>query len=157
MAHKEESPTMAWDEWEQLKAEAAERTSTGMQLNGALPPGDPSAGSRLKSEKRVWSKAGGELKELKGALGKAATKLQEGQQGLGDTAGCRSAAAQKELFESWEKYVDKVRGRCGALGALLERSGHDLSMPDSEVKGELDRISHRYKDTKAVGGQAKGE
>ncbi|KPC61317.1 hypothetical protein ADL29_24925 [Streptomyces chattanoogensis] len=148
---------MAWDEWEQLKAEAAERATTGMQLNSAWPPSDPSAGSRLKSEKRVWSKAGDDLKGLKDDLGKAATKLREGQQGLGDTAGCRSAAAQKELYESWEKYVDKVRGRCGALGALLERSGHDLSMPDSEVKDELDRISLRYKDTEAVGGQAKGK
>lgn len=151
---------MAWDEWEQLKAEAAARTSTGMQLNQLASKSDGgSAGvsGRLKSEKRVWSKAGNDLEGLKDDLGKAATKLQEGQQGLGDVAGCQSAAAQKDLYESWEKYVGKVRGRCGALGALLERSGHDLSMPDSEVKGELDRIRLRYKDTEAVGGQAKGK
>ncbi|MGW1837623.1 hypothetical protein [Streptomyces sp. BBFR2] len=148
---------MAWDEWEHLKAEAAERTSTGMRLNSGLLPGDPVAGNRLLSDKRVWSKAGGELAGLKGELGKAAGKLRDGQRGLGDTAGCRSAAAQQELFDSWEKYVEKVCDRCGALGALLERSGRDLSMPDSEVRGELDRLKLRYEDTEAVGGWAKGK
>lgn len=34
---------MAWDEWEQLKADAAHRQSTGMQLNQLDPGGGGSA------------------------------------------------------------------------------------------------------------------
>lgn len=63
--------------------------------------------------------------------------------------------AQKELYEFWRKYVDKVSGRCGDLGGLLEQSGHDLAKPDSALKEDLDRIRTKYQDTEAVGGQAK--
>ncbi|MFJ4966571.1 hypothetical protein EES43_11955 [Streptomyces sp. ADI96-02] len=35
---------MAWDEWEQLKASAAQKQATGMQLNGLPPEDRPNAG-----------------------------------------------------------------------------------------------------------------
>ncbi|MFI1365756.1 hypothetical protein [Streptomyces griseochromogenes] len=151
---------MAWDEWEQLKADAATRGSARMQLNHL--PDTVSGGSsgvssdKLKSEKKVWAKAGGDVKGLKDDVGKALGKLDDGQSGLGDGAGCESAAAQKELFDSWKKYGGDVGGRCGELGGLLERSGHDLAMSDADVKAELDKIKLKYQDTEAVGGQAKG-
>ncbi|MFF7204564.1 hypothetical protein [Streptomyces sp. NPDC008141] len=150
---------MAWDEWEQLKAGAAERGSTQMQLNQypADPGGGPSgaASESLKSEKKAWVTAGEGVKGLKDGIGKALTKLEGGQAGLGDTAGCQSAAAQKELYDSWKKYVGDVSSRCDALGGLLEQSGHDLSMTDQSLKGELDKLKMKYADTEAVGGQAK--
>ncbi|MFE2073397.1 hypothetical protein [Streptomyces misionensis] len=149
---------MSWDEWEQLKADAATRGGTGMRLN-QLDPGGAGGGAdagRLKSDKKVWTKAGEDTKALQDDLGKALGKLADGQSGLGDTAGCQSAAAQKELHDSWEKYVDDVHGRCGELGGLLERAGHDLSMTDGDVRAALDELKTRYQDTEAVGGQAKG-
>ncbi|MEU2375233.1 hypothetical protein [Streptomyces misionensis] len=149
---------MSWDEWEQLKADAATRGGTGMRLN-QLDPGGAGGGadaSRLKSDKKVWTKAGEDTKALQDDLGKALGKLADGQSGLGDTAGCQSAAAQKELHDSWKKYVDDVHGRCGELGGLLERAGHDLSMTDGDVRAALDELKTRYQDTEAVGGQAKG-
>jgi hypothetical protein len=36
---------MAWDEWEQLKAEAAKNQSTHMQLNQVVPDGGSGGGS----------------------------------------------------------------------------------------------------------------
>ncbi|MBN0044274.1 hypothetical protein JS756_09150 [Streptomyces actuosus] len=145
---------MAWDEWEQLKAEAAGRGSTRMRLNSipSDPGGDSRGGSsdRLKSDKKAWVKAGEDVTGLKDGVGKALTKLDDGQSGLGDTAGCRSAAAQKELYDSWKKYVGDVGGRCGELGGLLERSGHDLNMLDSDVEAELDKIKAKYQDTDPV-------
>lgn len=100
-------------------------------------------------------KAGEGAKGLKGGIGKALTKLDDGQAGLGDTAGCQSASAQKELYDSWKKYVGDVSRRCDELGGLLERSGHDLSKSDEALKGELDRLKTKYEDTEPVGGQAK--
>ncbi|MEU6087795.1 hypothetical protein ABZ865_13425 [Streptomyces sp. NPDC047085] len=162
-AYKGEGSLVAWDEWEQLKADAVARGSTHMRLNqlpadlgGASGASGGAVSGRLKSEKRVWVKVGEAVKGLKGDVGKALKKLEDGQSGLGDTSGCQSAAAQKELCDSWKKYVGDVSDRCGELGGLLERSGHDLHMLDSDVRAELDKIKLKYQDTEALGGQAKG-
>ncbi|MFP1627866.1 hypothetical protein ACLB9X_22455 [Streptomyces sp. 5K101] len=150
---------MAWDEWEQLKTEAAERHSTQMQLNQY--PAEQGGGElgatseNLKSDKRAWVKAGDGIKRLDEPIGGALTKLQDGQMGLGETTGCQSAAAQLELYDSWSKYVKNVRGRCRSLGGALESSGHDLAKTDESLKTELDALKGTYKDTEAVGGQAK--
>ncbi|MFJ1821972.1 MULTISPECIES: hypothetical protein [unclassified Streptomyces] len=151
---------MAWDEWEQLKSDAAARGSARMQLNqypadqgGGGPAGAAPGG--LKSDKKAWVKAGEGVKGLVDGVGKALTKLAEGQAGLGDTGGCRSAAAQKDLYESWRRYVGDVSSRCDGLGGLLVGAGHDLSKSDQAVREELDKLQLKYKDTEAVGGQAK--
>ncbi|MGW2030323.1 hypothetical protein [Streptomyces argyrophylli] len=147
---------MAWDEWERLKADAAARGSTGMRLNHVpTDPGGSGTGD-LKSDRKAWTQAGADTKGLQDDIAKALGKLDDGQSGLGDASGVQSAAAQKELYASWKKYVGDVKGRCGELGGLLERSGHDLAMSDAEVKAELDRISAKYHDTEAVGGDPKG-
>ncbi|BCM69060.1 hypothetical protein EASAB2608_04394 [Streptomyces sp. EAS-AB2608] len=101
-------------------------------------------------------KAGEDTKGLQDDIGKALGKLDDGQSGLGDISGVQSAAAQKELYDSWKKYVGDVKGRCGELGGVMERSGHDLAKSDGDVKAELDKIKSKYQDTEAVGGQAKG-
>ncbi|MFF5945722.1 hypothetical protein ACFY7X_34250 [Streptomyces althioticus] len=111
----------------------------------------------LKSDRKVWATAGGDITGLRTDVSTALGKLEHGQSGLGDGAGCESAAAQKELFESWKKYVDDVNGRCGELGGLLERAGHDLSMTDGDVRAGLQEIKTEYRDTEAVGGQTKGK
>ncbi|MER6571899.1 hypothetical protein ABT288_38420 [Streptomyces sp. NPDC001093] len=153
---------MSWDEWEQLKADAAARGgSARMQLNHVPDPvsgGSSGVSSdRLKSDKKVWAKVGGDVKGVQDDVRKALGKLDDGQSGLGAGAGCESAAAQKELFDSWKKYVGDVSSRCGGLGGLLERAGHDLSMSDADVRAELEKIKLKYRDTDAVGGQAKGK
>ncbi|MET9956664.1 hypothetical protein ABZ135_34670 [Streptomyces sp. NPDC006339] len=156
---------MAWDEWEQLKAEVvagrSEEHSPSMRLNQL--PADPGGGApaggaseELKTEKRAWVKAGEGVSGLKADVAKALSALDCGQAGLGDTGGCQSAAAQKELYDSWKKYVGDVSGRCEALGGLLQTSGHDLSKPDQALVGELGGLTAKYADTAPVGGQAQG-
>lgn len=151
---------MAWDEWEQIKADVAANGPASMQLNQASSEGGTSGGEAsadLKSDKKAWVKAGEGVTGLKGGIGKALTKLGDGQTGLGDTAGCRSAAAQKEIYASWKKYIGDVSSRCDALGGLLERSGHDLSKPDQAVMAELNRLKAQYQDTEAMGGHPKAK
>ncbi|MFF1402287.1 hypothetical protein [Streptomyces sp. NPDC058294] len=117
---------MAWDEWERLKADVAAGGSSHMQLNHVpMDPGGSGASGKLKSHKKTWTKAGEDTKGLRDSIGKALGKLDDGQPGLGDTAGCLSAAAQQELYESWKKYVGDVKQRAGELGGVMERSGHD--------------------------------
>ncbi|MFH9400202.1 hypothetical protein ACH4JS_10460 [Streptomyces sp. NPDC017638] len=146
---------MSWDEWERLKTDAADRGSARMQLNQAPDPVGV-GGERLKSSKKAWTTAGEDTKELQSGVGKALGKLEAGQAGLGDTARCQTAAAQKELYDSWKAYLDKVGTRCGELGSIMQSSGIDLAKSDGAVKAELDKLKPKYQDTDPVGGQPKG-
>ncbi|MEE1793091.1 hypothetical protein PUR28_20430 [Streptomyces sp. BE308] len=152
---------MAWDEWEQLKHEAAQRHGTQMQLNQYLPGDGPAAPSTsavtagLQSNKQAWNKAGEGVGGLREGLGKALTRLTDGQQGA-DAAGCLTAGAQKDVYSSWARYVRSVDERCGSVKEALERAGHDLLRTDDAVRGAFTAIDSRYADTHAVGGQAPG-
>ncbi|MDJ1643218.1 hypothetical protein [Streptomyces pakalii] len=149
---------MAWDEWEQIKADVAANGPTSMQLNQVASEGGTSGGATsgdLRSNKKTWVKTGEGVTGLKSGVGKALTKLADGQAGLDDTTGSVSAAAQKELYDSWKKYVSDVRGRCEALGGLLQKVGHDLSKSDEEALAELQKLKVKYEDTEPVGGQSK--
>ncbi|WP_313750666.1 hypothetical protein [Streptomyces parvus] len=149
---------MSWDEWEQIKADVAANEPTRLQLNQAPSDGGNSgaaASGDLKSNWKTWVRVGEGVTDLKGGVGKALTKLADGQAGLGDTTGSVSAAAQKELYDSWKKYVSDVRGRCEALGGLLQKTGHDLSKSDEEALADLKKLQVKYGDTEPVGGQSK--
>ncbi|MCF4139160.1 hypothetical protein L1856_24015 [Streptomyces sp. Tue 6430] len=150
---------MAWDEWEQIKADVTDRQPVAMRLNQV--PVEPSSGPSavtggLKSSKKAWVTAGTGVGSLRGGVSTALAKLAEGQAGLGAIPGCLSAAAQKEVYDSWKKYAESVSERCGSLQKILEQVGHDLLTTDEAVKGEIHKLDLKYADTDAVGGQAKG-
>lgn len=142
---------MAWDEWEQIKAGVAER----MQLNQLPPAGG--AGSNvtggLQSNKTAWNKAGDGVGTLQGKIGKALTKLETGQSGLANSAGCLTAGAQKEVYDSWARYVKSVGERCGSVKTLLQQVGSDLLKTDDSVRSAIGAIDKKYADTPALGGQ----
>ncbi|MGV9556487.1 hypothetical protein [Streptomyces sp. NPDC003401] len=142
---------MAWEEWEQLKSAAAEQHGTQMQLNHV--PLDPGGSGTLVSNKPAWSKAGRDVGSLRDDIGKAMGKLTDGQQGLGEDAGCLTAAAQKDVHTSWEAYVKKVSGRCGKLSGLLEKAGNDQLKTDESIEAEIGNLKVEYGDTPAVGGK----
>ncbi|MEV7443669.1 hypothetical protein AB0O22_21455 [Streptomyces sp. NPDC091204] len=150
---------MAWDEWEQIKTGAGEG-HVGMRLNHV--PSDPGTGSPsavtggLQSSKKAWTTAAEGVGSLRATIGTALTKLENGQTGIGSTAGCLSAAAQKDVYDSWKKYAESVSERCGALQGVLDQVGRDVLTTDEGVRAEMDRLNHTYADTDAVGGQAKG-
>ncbi|MEU3783659.1 hypothetical protein [Streptomyces sp900129855] len=143
---------MAWDEWEQLKSAAAEQHAAQMQLNHV--PLDPGGGTgTLVSNKPAWSKAGQDVGSLREDISKALGKLTDGQKGLGEDAGCLTAAAQKDVHDSWETYVKNVSGRCGKLSALLEKAGNDQLKTDEAIEVEIGNLKVEYADTPAVGGK----
>lgn len=143
---------MAWEEWEQLKSAAAEQHAAQMQLNHV--PLDPGGGTgTLVSNKPAWSKAGQDVGSLREDIGKAVSKLTDGQKGLGEDAGCLTAAAQKDIHASWETYVKNVSGRCGKLMGLLEKAGNDQLKTDEAIEVEIGNLTVEYADTPAVGGK----
>ncbi|MFE3739337.1 hypothetical protein [Streptomyces sp. NPDC059134] len=150
---------MAWDEWEQAKAEVAGRQDIAMRLNQVPADPGPSASAvtgGLKSSKKAWVTAGEGVGSLRKSVTTALTELEDGQAGLGTAAGCLSAAAQKEVYDSWKTYTKSVFERCGSLQSLLERVGNDQLKTDEAVKGEIDQLKKKYADTDALGGQSKG-
>lgn len=148
---------MAWEEWEQLKSDAAARHTERMQLNEApSAPGSGPGSGDLVSDKPAWSKAGRAVGSLREGIGKALDQLSDGQAGLGADAGCRTAQAQKEVHVSWERYVKNLNRRCGKLAGLLEKVGNDLLKTDEAIMAEIGRLKVAYGDTAALGGQGKG-
>ncbi|MFC8566594.1 hypothetical protein ACFUIW_12630 [Streptomyces sp. NPDC057245] len=151
---------MAWDEWEQLKADVAARGGpTKMQINQVADPGGNATSSvtdGLKSTKAAWNKAGEGVGGLREEIGRALTKLAEGQNGLGDDAGCLTVGAQQDVYGSWARYVKSVNERCGSLKEVLQKVGHDLLLTDEGVRAALGNIDMKYADTPAIGGQDSG-
>lgn len=147
---------MAWDEWEQLKSAAAEQQPAQMQLNQVpLEPGGSGTGT-LVSNKPTWTKAGHDVGSLRDDISEAMGKLEEGQKGLGEDTGCLTAGAQRDVRDSWVRYVRSVSGRCGKLSALLEKAGDDQLKTDEAIEVEIGNLKVAYADTPAVGGQEKG-
>jgi hypothetical protein len=146
---------MAWEEWEQLKSAAAEQHGAQMQLNHVpLDPGG--GGGTLVSNKPAWSKAGQDVGSLREDITKAMGQLEDGQKGLGEDAGCLTAASQKAVHESWEKYVKNVGARCGKLSGLLEKAGNDQLKTDEAIEAEIGNLKVEYADTAVLGGQDDG-
>ncbi|WP_314219134.1 hypothetical protein [Streptomyces zaehneri] len=146
---------MAWEEWEQLKSAAADQHAAQMQLNH-VPLGPGGDTGTLVSNKTAWSKAGQDVGSLRQGISKAMAKLTDGQKGLGEDAGCLTAAAQKDVHDSWETYVKNVSGRCGKLSGLLEKAGNDQLKTDEAIEVEIGNLTVEYADTPTVGGQEKG-
>lgn len=155
---------MAWDEWEQLKTEAAGRQSPGMRIDHLDGPGasggeggaTSSVTGGLKSTKAAWNKAGEGVGGLREGIGKALKRLEDGQAGLGSDAGCLCTGAQNDVYDSWVRYVKSVNERCGSIKDVLEKVGHDLLGTDEAVRSALAAIDTKYADTPAVGGQSAG-
>ncbi|MEW2297000.1 hypothetical protein ABZ719_30600 [Streptomyces sp. NPDC006743] len=153
---------MAWDEWEQLKAAAAERRSTRMQLNQL--PGDQTdtsssgngASVRLRSDKKAWSTAAQGVGHLRDDIGKALTKLRHGTTGLGKDSGCSTEAAQMGVYDSWERRAKDISELCGGLADVLEKVGNDQLKTDEAIKAEIAGLKVRSEDTSAVDGTGKG-
>lgn len=152
---------MAWEEWEQLKAQVAERHTTQMQLNqmpADLGSGGSSGGGvtgKLRSDRSAWSKAGGDVSDLRANLGKARTKLQDGQTGLGKDLGCLTAAAQRDVYSSWERRLKDISELCDGLAGVLEKTGNDQLRTDEAIEAAIASLKVGSDDA-AAGGSGKG-
>ncbi|MFI9254132.1 hypothetical protein [Streptomyces sp. NPDC053069] len=153
---------MAWEEWEQLKAAAAERHSTRMRLDqlpcdqNSTSPSVGGASGRLRSDKKAWSLAGEGVGDLRDNIGKALKKLENSQTGLGKGSGCLTAAAQKSVHDSWERRVKDIGELCDGLVGVLEKVGHDQLRTDEAIKAEIAGLKVHSEDTSAAGGTGKG-
>ncbi|MGW2327141.1 hypothetical protein ACWC5C_15385 [Streptomyces sp. NPDC001700] len=148
------------EEWANFKQQAS--ANAGMNLASADGPAgwNTSGKGRLKSKKSAWKMAGSSVGSLKSDVKKALAKLELEQKGLeagtNTGGGVHSAAAERELYRSWKRYLDDVSGRCTTLQDLLEKAGDSFYKNDEAIRGAFSGLTERYKDTDPVGGENRG-
>lgn len=137
---------MAWDEWEQIKAAAAERHSTQMQLNqlpadlgGSAPTGGAKTGTgggsgTLLHSNGPWSRAAGTADDLKTRTESTKKSLQSSHTRVSSgAAGLASLGALKTVLTSWENRLEAVRSECESLEPKLRAVARDMGETDSAV------------------------
>ncbi|MEV7153055.1 amino acid ABC transporter permease [Streptomyces misionensis] len=135
---------MAWDEWEQLKAGAAQR----MQIDHLADSGDggsssPHGGSApdLKASKGPWAKASGVAKDLQTVTNAGLTELKTAHEGVkGGTEGFSSTVALNEILSTWEKRLTSVRDECDRLHGALAMTGREFGELDPAVADKVNGV-----------------
>ncbi|WP_406383187.1 amino acid ABC transporter permease [Streptomyces sp. NBC_01618] len=132
---------MAWDEWEQLKAQAVERHTTDMQINSASvdggyakPLGSGGGTGTLKHKGGPWTQAAGTADDLQTSTITAKADLRRAHDGtVGGLAGLSSLGALKSVLTSWDERLGRVREECSSLEPKLRQVAVDLAAVDAEV------------------------
>ncbi|MFE9488439.1 MULTISPECIES: amino acid ABC transporter permease [unclassified Streptomyces] len=139
---------MAWDEWEQLKAGAAERGgATHMQINstsvdgGYAQPTTGSGGPDLLITDGPWTAAAGVAQELRTSTHNGLTELKKSDDGMGGGAkGFDCAAALTEIQPTWEARLEAVRDECDQLHGTLGKTGKQFGEIDHDVRSEVGSV-----------------
>ncbi|MEU6059852.1 amino acid ABC transporter permease [Streptomyces sp. NPDC047097] len=138
---------MAWDEWEQLKAAAAERSSVSTRINqldaGSGSGGGPGTGpgGRLHHSPAPWNRAAATAGELRTATTAAKARLTAGHSGMaGGLTGLGSLGALTSALESWEKRLTAVGDECAALGPALRQASRELGGTDRGVGAQVGSV-----------------
>ncbi|MER6105362.1 amino acid ABC transporter permease [Streptomyces sp. NPDC001832] len=132
---------MAWDEWEQLKAQAVERHTTQMQINSlrgeggyARPSGGGGGTGTLKHRGGPWTKAAGTADDLQTSTITAKVDLRRAHDGtVGGLAGLSSLGALTSVLTSWDERLGRLREECSSLEPKLRQVAVDLAEVDAEV------------------------
>ncbi|MDG9716971.1 amino acid ABC transporter permease [Streptomyces sp. DH24] len=140
---------MAWEEWEQLKASAAERQPTRMQLNqmpadpgGSAPSGrENGGGGRLKHSAQPWNRAAKTADDLRSSTNTTRTALTTAHEGMvRGLTGLESLAELKGVLTSWEKRLDAVRDECESLEPTLRAVGKELAGVDTGTAARVNAV-----------------
>ncbi|MFB7919328.1 hypothetical protein [Streptomyces sp. NPDC056061] len=141
---------MAWDEWEQIKANAAAQQSTTMRLNQLAPAaggggvvGPDHASS--PAAKKAAAKAirddlePGVTRDGKHAAETTNTAIKEF--GAKDGYGWDTSGALKRAHETWEKQVKMLFGRLSSEKQALSATGISFQNNDLGIAARLSRQS----------------
>lgn len=120
---------MAWDEWEQLKADAAGRQSTHMQLNqldggdGGGAPALPGSTGDLRVENADLTKIGGHAHTLYNQLwDKARVAIPSSDTAAGDLTGQGFAlgGGLKHVSNRWDEQLKSLMDACAQISNHMQ-------------------------------------
>ncbi|MDQ8706840.1 hypothetical protein RCO28_30870 [Streptomyces sp. LHD-70] len=120
---------MAWDEWEQLKAEAAEKHSTGMQLNG-VDTGGLGSGAPSGSDVGVLAVSQKDLAAIGNEAFQLYNRLWDRARSAGDSSGTTGSdlstqgfaigSALTHVSNRWDKQLKSLMDACAHISNHLE-------------------------------------
>ncbi|MER7350824.1 hypothetical protein ABT390_36060 [Streptomyces aurantiacus] len=140
---------MAWEEWEHLKAQAADRQSTRMQLNqvepgmGGGPGTTPSAYGELKVSQAELAKIGEHASGLFDRLSdKARVSIPSSRKAAGDLTqqGFALGSGLQHVAKRWEEQLNSLRDACAHISNHM-RVTKKLHQDDEDyIRRQLSRI-----------------
>ncbi|MFF1418234.1 hypothetical protein [Streptomyces sp. NPDC058280] len=139
---------MAWQEWEQIKAELTTRQGAQMRLNQLAPAGGGGATPDLASspaEKQAAAKAiNDDLEPGVERDGKHATETVNAvvkEFGARDGYGWDTSAALKKAHETWEGQVNALLGRLATEKNLLSATAAGFQNNELDIAAQMARQS----------------
>ncbi|MFG3004012.1 amino acid ABC transporter permease [Streptomyces calvus] len=144
---------MAWDEWEQVKAAAAERHTAQMQLNqlpadqgGGTSTGESkteSGGSgTLRHSGGPWTRAAGTAGDLRISTESTNKNLLSGHAGVSKGAeGLASLEVLKSVLTSWERRLEAVRDECESLEPKLRAVAKEMGEREGAIAASVRAVS----------------
>ncbi|GAA3828971.1 hypothetical protein ACFS5L_44495 [Streptomyces phyllanthi] len=140
---------MAWDEWEQLKTQAAERQSAHMQLNqldpgsgGAAPPA-PSRYGDLKASQGDLANIGKHAFELYNQLwdkGRAAMPSSDKAAGDLSTQGFALGSGLQHVSTRWDEQLSSLRDACAHISNHMTVTTKIHSSNDHYIRRQMSSI-----------------
>ncbi|MFF3920111.1 hypothetical protein ACFYZB_43195 [Streptomyces sp. NPDC001852] len=136
---------MAWDEWEQLKADALARRQDGMRLDSAA---DAAGGGGTGSAPDLKMNHAGNkaaVKALREVIRPDTDKAGSHADDSSATAaqkfsGWATGSALKAAHAEWELQVKNLKGRLGQDQTALEKTHQDFRYTDLGVKSRIAQI-----------------
>ncbi|MGY4901299.1 hypothetical protein [Streptomyces sp. 900116325] len=141
---------MAWEEWEQLKAEAARRQSTAMQLDHVAPADGGGSAADLVVHQDDLGAVGHEALILHGRLQRQADIAGAGADSNGSGSGSTSraagelkksnfamASALEETVEVWTSQVNSVLQAVAHISNHLDYSKKAHALDDAWISADL--------------------
>lgn len=138
---------MAWEEWDQLKARAAERGSTGMQLN-QVPDAGGGGGQDLVVNQDDLGAVGREAFEMHGDLQKQADVAGMGmnKDGSGSTMQAATELTSSNFamgnglsltVEMWTSQLNSLLDACALISNHLDYSKKLHAKDDVEIEAAI--------------------
>lgn len=141
---------MAWDEWEQIKADVADRGSVHMQLNqltgggGGPGGGSPGGGATLQHSAPPWSHAAGVASDLSNSMSTAKSDLDTADQGVSaGLQGLASLGSLTTVLQSWDDRLTAVQNECKGLHPALRAVSVALGETDHGVGSKVNGVHPR--------------
>lgn len=139
---------MAWEEWEQLKTEAAEKQSTQMQLNQLAPAGGGGGGTSalgdLTADQKDLASIGSAAHDLFEDFGRfgdhariSSTKAAGGLKSEGFALG----TALDHVAEHWVDQMQSLLDACAHISNHLRFTKNQHAADETYIAGTLSSIS----------------
>ncbi|MFE7512667.1 hypothetical protein ACFU8I_15835 [Streptomyces sp. NPDC057540] len=141
---------MGWDEWEQIKADAAAGPSASMRLNQLAPAaggggvGNPDMASSPAAKKAAVKALNDDLEPGVTRDGKhAAETTKDAVRAFGakDGNGWDTSGALRRAHETWEKQVKMLLGRLSSEKQALGATGTSMRNNELDIAARLARQS----------------